>query len=398
MFAWQIFLLVLAVLVLVAVVIALFFVFYPCPGGSWGPCKEGRQTKKCPCRRCEVRACKEDEEGKDAPWLATKGYMNFINDTDTGIRVFLDPTYPPCQRIRKDRCSWSDNDVTETYIVQDNKKMPTVMAQFKDLEPGQIWAIKIPIDDKGMPAWCSGSICPGTGGWVTRKGIDMPAPEHVMRFEMNFNSSSLWYNLSGVDGINANMIMQYTGCPETKCLVDLHDESPEHPNGCPWPSKAFGANVCSAPKFPPGCDPKKMITYGEGETKETKSECDWAGCGYADEKTKCLCHYFWKTNPNAIRWNNYLRHNPSGECDMYSWAYGEKELKPDTSVDCCRDVKNCCDHPRSDPRTRCCLTSTDPRCCQINDCVRDTPRGPLGACPLKPHDFGVLNIWITKIK
>jgi hypothetical protein len=319
------------------------------------------------------------------------GYLNFANLTDVPITIWLDD-FAPCQRNKPD-CSWENTDVTDVYLRKaDGSKEQLSMTRKRDLEPAERWSIKIPIDPTTqMPVWCDGANCPGTGGWVTTKGVDMPAPERVMRFELNFNADSVWYNLSAVDGLNANMILKYTGCPDKETAVTISLDN------CPWSSTVQGQRTCPAPKFPPGCDPEKMITIAD----VTKSECDWAGCGYDSEPIKCRCHYFWKTNENAIKWTDYILNNPDGgRADLYTWAYGEKTMN--TNSQCCEDVKDCCDYPiDSLPQSvqACCAKDPDNHnCCQIDPCLVDTEPNPLNSCMMTPGNIGSLNIWITNIK
>lgn len=442
---WKILLVALVVAVLLAGVgLGVFYGVFNCAWSvsAWGPCQNGQQsrTATCACRSCRgarpelVQACgPENPEGprfidpacKGKPWSRLPvaqqartsndqpflpalsaapeepGFLNFINDSGAAVRVWLDQKYPPCQPNAPD-CSWENTGVTECWIRSGDDKRPVAMASSQVLEPGETWSIRLPVrtqgtgsgcpNAQGCPVWCTGATCPGSGGWVTRANVNMDAPGKVTRFEFNVNAPALWANLSAVDGANTNLVLQYTSspaCPEnhTEFLVPL--------NECPWPAEEAGAAVCAAPKYEPGCSQKDCVEING----EVRTECQWAGCGYGSEPTKCRCHQFWARSPNAVRWNDYIRHYPGAPSSCYSWAYSEKTLVDPKAEDCCLGVKDCCEYPDMKD-SACCRDPTNEakyNCCQRDACLKDTPRGPLVVCPLQPNKIGSLNIWIKYI-
>lgn len=315
-----------------------------------------------------------------------KGFLNIINSSGGGIVVYLDQMYPPCKK-NTINCSWTVNDAVSFITGKDGTRTEIPTARTQVLKTGEIWSVKIPLNEKGTFEWCTNGFCPGTGGWVVPEGKTMLAPESVMRFEFNWNGDGINYNLSGVDGINANMEMSYTGCSElTSCNIPLGD--------CPFKRAVGGVNTCSAPKFKPFC----------GDAQETvngifKTDCEWLGCGFSSEPLKCRCHFYRKNNENGKKWDDYILKNKNGKCNIYSWAYGEFQPKENKDVGCCSDVRDCCDYPssrRTVEQNLCCNKSHDINCCQIDDCLEATPDGPLLNCKYG-SELGSLNVTVTKI-
>lgn len=295
------------------------------------------------------------------------GYIHFRNDTGKPITVWLDKELAPCKPVEiggpaLGECNWDNNNSSASYIVNANGTKNMIRLSNKsDLQPRQILGVQVPRDSTGKYYWCSdqkqkdGSlqrVCPGTGAWVTEQGIIMEAPNKVMRAEYNWNTNSNWknisYNLSGVDGINAAMTMEYTG-PEckgvalTQCNIDINTRSNDNLYGCPWEDHDSGSFSCGSVKY-----------HCEGE------DCDMAGCGYSDPDNILKCRRWWATNPQALEWKNYLQKNPSGACDMYAWAYDELIFDPSTGK------------------------------------TTDNPINPLRSCTLTQQ--GNLNISILKVK
>ena len=164
--------------------------------------------------------------------------------------------------------------------------------------------------------WCCSRGCIGAGAWFTKTKTSMAAPQNVLRVEYNWNGDAIWYNLSGVDGVNSNVSVVYTSCQqETHCNVDL--------SKCPFKETPAGAGAtCSAAKVYDNC---KDCAGLDG-----LSACQLAGCGYSDPGTMCKCRRWWRDDPCALKWCDWLR---QGDCDMYCWAYDELTLDP-TVTDC----------------------------------------------------------------
>ena len=221
------------------------------------------------------------------------GYIHFLNLTGKPITVWLD-SLAPCLPTelggpQAGQCDWNNTNSSSYVVNTDGTKTQIKTSNKNDLDPGQILGIEVPRDSMGKYYWCSdqkqsdGSVrrvCVGTGAWVTEKGVTMQYPDKVMRTEYNWNTNADWqnisYNLSGVDGINAGMIMEYTGpkCNNavTQCVIDINTRSPESPNGCPWQDLDNGSYSCGSTKY--HCS-------GEG--------CNLAGCGYSDPVTMLEC-------------------------------------------------------------------------------------------------------------
>ena len=182
-----------------------------------------------------------------------------------------------------------------------------------------------------MPVWCCSIGCTGTGAWFTKAGSNMPAPQNVLRCEYNWNGDFVWYNLSGVDGVNANVSMQYSSCDEeTHCNVDFAR--------CPFTTIPAGKGwTCGSTKVDANC--KSCSSFG------SFSPCQLAGCGYSDPATMCTCRKWWRDNHCALEWCNWIR---QGDCNMYCWAYDELTLDPD-AADCAGQT-----HPNpQNPLRRC---------------------------------------------
>jgi len=317
----------------------------------------------------------------------TGGFLNIKNLSESGVVVYLDLKYPPCKKGTIN-CSWKNNDgVSYITDASGTRREIGVTARNQTLKTGEVWSVKVPLTNNKFE-WCTNGLCTGAGGWVVPEGREMLAPESVMRFEFNWNGDAINYNLSGVDGINANMRMTYTGCSDfTVCNIPLTD--------CPFKRTVNGVNTCSAPKFKPFCTDNPETVNGV-----FKTDCEWMGCGFSSEPIKCRCHFYRKNNENGVKWDDYILNNNSGTCNIYSWAYGEFRPKPGKDLYCCSDVKDCCDYPssaRTPDQNACCNKSHDINCCQIDGCLEPTPDGPLLTCKYDANKLGSLNVDIIKV-
>jgi len=259
----------------------------------------------------------------------------FQNETDEALIVWLDLEKPPC--IPDTSCTWTTCPAL-FYVGKGDVITQVSAASHQLLQPGQAWYIKLPLYD-GLPAWGN----TGSGAWVTKPGATMAAPGPVLRAEYNYydkETKGVWYNLSGVEGVNSNMTMHYSGCPSepsTSCNVKASD--------CPYAAVQIdgGGTSCASLKNPRDCG---TCTGAAGH-----SACDLAGCGYSDDKTTCICRQWWRDNQCAQAWCQYL-HN---DCNIYCWAYDELIIAPGDWGETCKN------HATNNPRNplRRCANTTD---------------------------------------
>jgi len=240
-----------------------------------------------------------------------EGCLIFRNDADEAIIVWLNTFRPPCASQREG-CTWARNDAVFWLQGADAVRRPSAATSNQELQPKEEWHIELPKDADGFPVWCC-SKCTGTGAWFTKVGSVMPGPQDVLRVEYNWNGDGhqIWYNLSGVDGVNANVSLRYTGCDqETHCNIDVAK--------CPYALTPAGKGVtCGAAKVESNCESCSGL--------DGFSACDLAGCGTSKDSTVCACRRWWRDNPCALKWSDYIR---SGDCDIYAWAYDELVLEP----------------------------------------------------------------------
>lgn len=264
--------------------------------------------------------------------------IQYKNSTNIPVIVWLD-NQAFCEKKSSaadckqgDNAAW-DKNLGKFFIYSKKNGQwvaePSKSARKQVLQPGQVWRITPPANEKGEPFWCFDQPdgkgwkrnCPGVGSWVTPDGITMNAIEKVTRFEYNINvnpkNMGVYFNQSAVDGNNLNATLEYTGskCPNNKrvCEIDLQT--------CPYKTKSDGALTCPSPKFWPSI--KDCGTNGFGQ-QWNLSPLQLVGCGYGDRDHKIQCHKWWATNKCAQSWLKYLQENSSGKrCDSYGWAYDE---------------------------------------------------------------------------
>jgi hypothetical protein len=257
------------------------------------------------------------------------GCVQFQNGSKKDVLVWLDDK-PPCLDKNYDKCvqgkeDWSKSDAKFFIYTDKNTKKPLQPSRKYTLEPGQTWSIQFPKNESGIIEYCltdpgGGKVCTGSGAYITNPGIKMDNPGNVLRIEFSVNNNDIYYNLSAVDGVNSNVIVEYTGegCQNsrTECLLNF--------DKCPFKTKDKvdpNMNTCSS-----------LI----GNCKGCPDEGDCitrAGCGFNDMPTKCECHKFWQTNPCALKWDNYIHKSPE-RCDVYSWAYDEVKITDPANCDC----------------------------------------------------------------
>jgi hypothetical protein len=160
--------------------------------------------------------------------------------------------------------------------------------------------------------------------------------EFFTGFEFNFanNGGGPDYDISAVDGINANITVEYTeeckGLERKKSLLVNMDSCPKQ---FQRDGSTDGPKSCVSPKYDytlpledlnmTGC-PYGSNTNGCTQGKATGQHCT---CGDACDK-KLDCHKWW-VNPEkpGVAWSNYVQKTCKGGSDSYSWAYDEKLYK-----------------------------------------------------------------------
>lgn len=277
--------------------------------------------------------------------------IQYKNSTSIPIIIWLDnqafcsKTSDKTDCKQGDDSAWNKN-LGKFYIFSEKDgqwvSSPGTPGRKQTLEPGQVWRIVPPVDEKKIPYWCFDQPagenlwqrnCPGVGAWVTPAGLTMNAIEKVTRFEYNINTvpdhRAIYFNMSAVDGNNLNATMEYTGkdCPNNMrvCEVDLKT--------CPVQMiRADGALTCPSPKFWSNEEIDQCGTSGFGQ-KWNLSAKDLIGCGYGDDRVeqKTECHKWWATNKCGQKWLTYLQKNQV--CESYGWAYDEMRWKPGDTFD-----------------------------------------------------------------
>lgn len=315
--------------------------------------------------------------------------LQYRNSTDVAITVWFEGSQPPCSSANALQCDsvpggvpWNPADYTKNwaalksvfaasgthfFVLDASAQSHEVDVSNRiDLEPGETLRVQLPIKD-GHPEWyfarngVSQSV--GTKGWVTKKGVSMPASERALLFEYNVQAKEVYWDLSAVDGLNANGTMNYEGpgcagsvnckCDSAmpkKCSTNL-DAFTDANDGCPYITTVNGAKVCSNPKFyatvdaavkkPSWVVPASAFTtdsvstdYPDIWNKAGKpSGADMASAPSGDSLKKQAYHIWWATNVVGKAWLKYLQANAAGTCDAYGWAYDEMKWKAGDTFD-----------------------------------------------------------------
>lgn len=248
--------------------------------------------------------------------------VQYRNSTNIPITVWLQGNQPPCSDTGpscnfQETDTWSDIIKAKFSIIdKNNNKINKQPTRNQILQPGEVWRIELPLDSKGKPAWCYGNgnkNCPGVRAWFTRSNVTgLQANNGYTGIEPNFNAgNSIDYDISGVDGLNANVTVEYTGdCggiqTYKKCLTKLDE--------CYSLTTKNGVKTCLSPSNISNPNPM-------------------AGCstGSMDDPIQCQkkmnCHKWWAENEDGQKWLNFVQKNECGECDAYGWAYDEMTYK-----------------------------------------------------------------------
>jgi len=292
--------------------------------------------------------------------------INFIinNKCNADIVVFFDRAKPPCDKegikVPFGECT-GGNVEGKGWWDSRNGNIPNQ----KLIKPGDSWQIPIPVNSQTSDLeWCFDEagrrVCSGNGGWIgydcyldgsfykCKSGSDNGFPYWPNRFEPNFNplKEVIFYNLSGVDGVNVNMKMTSLGtCDEkdksTVCNVNLAQcPYPDHENQT-CESQCQACNRIVSGKYPSYWDKNDFTDPStgqfvncsflcaagaicqdkfhldcaqrvEGNTQECckSGQCSGATCQFPPVKA-------------SKKWCDFIHGKDGGRCDIYCWAYDD---------------------------------------------------------------------------
>ena len=313
--------------------------------------------------------------------------IQYRNNTAESITVWLNGAQPPCSKTEAVNCivgAVPDNYTSDwktlkesfkksgtRFYVHDKKTKRTREIDVTNrihLDRGQTLRIVPPLGADNKPQWyysAGGSVqTAGVTGWVTRPGVDMPAPMQVNLFEYNLDYAqlTLWADISAVDGLNSNATMTWAGpgCSNPDCgtgvtmprrLMTNIEPYKNDNDGCPHIMEVAGAKTCPNPKHYPaqinsGHRPSWVVGNTSFDTEKVSSDYAtfWTNAGSPDGLQMCAAasglaakkeayHIWWATNSVGKGWLNYLQKNKKGRCDAYGWAYDEKKWKPGDTFD-----------------------------------------------------------------
>ena len=315
--------------------------------------------------------------------------LQYRNRTRVAITVWLEGSQPPCSSATALQCDvmpggrpWIPSEYTSKWaglravfaaagtrfsVVSGAGSARAVEVSNRvDLEPGETLRIELPLKN-GRPEWffarngVAQSV--GTKGWVTRKGVAMPASERALLFEYNVQATEVYWDLSAVDGLNANGTMSYEGpgcagsvnckCDSAlpkACVTNL-DAYTATNDGCPYIQVVNGAAVCANPKFYATVDaavakPSWVVPTSAFTTDRVSSDfptiwseagrpsgAEMASAPSGDPLKKRAYHIWWATNVVGKAWLRYLQANAAGTCDAYGWAYDEMKWRAGDTFD-----------------------------------------------------------------
>jgi hypothetical protein len=322
----------------------------------------------------------------------------------------------------------NSDDVTPVQIleVDGNKSQP----YFK-LNIGEILQIRVNNNDYIIPPGLPGggkkingpffyNYNAGVTTW-TIPDLDPEKPGNQNYTAIEFNVGpylpykGIDYDLSGVDGVNSNVLMEYTcDCSDTIKQTDTTKKIFTNINKC----KEFevedssGIKTCMSPKDLSGYIPTPDMKYCETGTEKVCSGCpmrDGGGPkgGVLDPseepwcKDKLNCHKWWSNNDIAKKWRAFLNNCGPNTFDSYEWAYAEKiynetynNIKPPSCDGCQQDDKCCptCCHNNNncDPINEEGLTSDNPVSPNIQ-CNGNIQNHNIESCELNIEIFNVKN-------
>jgi len=286
--------------------------------------------------------------------------LQFRNSCDHGITVWLQGNQPPCTRSVKKGCTYEQGDVwgpevsAMFYVQRQGEQQWTQIpaARNVNLDAGAVLRI-VPAQENNAPAWYyrtrdgtwqSG----GTRAWVTRTGLDPSRIVAAMSwslFEFNITPEGPDYDLSGVDGLNANMTVEFTGaCGAQATRKAILPELAMCPQGG-WRKDNFtGVTSCAAPKWTLLGNDRDLAACGVG------ANCQGCVCG-PNCKRKMDCHRWWNTDSRGIGWRDFVQKLCPAGSDAYAWAYDEMLWKEGDSAWTCNCDPGPSDQSRSESST-----------------------------------------------
>lgn len=308
--------------------------------------------------------------------------IQYRNSSGKPISVWLEGSQPPCSEAQALQCDtflknqetpadytskWQtlqQNGVftasgTVFEVIDPDQRVENIKVSNRvDLVPGQTLRITPPIvDGKAEWFWKQNGVAftAGVKGWITPQGTPMPASQHALLYEYNITPGVLYWDLSAVDGLNANATMTYAGpgcmgksdceCnrPMPRVCSTNIDPFDGNNDGCPYIIPFDGSDTCPNPKFYDKIDSSKpapsWVTDRSLFTTEPVSSthsqiwmtagsptgAEMASAPSGDTSIKPAYHIWWSKNPVGTGWLNYLQKNKGGPCNAYGWAYDEKK-------------------------------------------------------------------------
>lgn len=312
--------------------------------------------------------------------------IQYRNSTAEAVTVWLNGAQPPCSESEATSCSvgavpdhytmdWKNMKgafkSSGTHFYVHNKKTKKTkeieVTNRINLERGETLRIVPPVGADNHPQWyysVGGNVTTaGVTGWVTKKGVNMPAPTQVNLFEFNvdYPGKTIWGDISAVDGLNSNGTMAWvgrgcgknptcgTGVTMPRRLMTNIEPYNGRNDGCPHIMVVGGARTCPNPKhYPPRITTRERPHWVVGSDSFTTDKVStghaeiWRKAGSPNGLQMCAAasglaapkeayHIWWPTNAVGKGWLKYLQKNRKGRCDAYGWAYDEKKWKPGDS-------------------------------------------------------------------
>jgi hypothetical protein len=327
--------------------------------------------------------------------------IQYKNSSKIPIRIYFNPKQAP--HIDNTGENMWDQMKSEKFskfykYINDNDKNPiqilnvdgNVTQPYFKLNIGEILQIRVNNKDYIIPSGLPGegtkingpffyNYNAGVTTW-TIPDIDPEKPGNQNYTAIEYNvgpylpHKGINYDLSGVDGVNSNVLMEYTcDCSDTIKQKDTTKKIFTNINKCDEfeAEDSNGIKTCMSPKNLPEYIPSPIMEYCDTGTEKVCSGCPMRPGGGPKGgvldpskeqwcKDKLNCHKWWSNNDIAKKWRAFLNNCGLNTFDSYEWAYAEKiynetynNIKPPSCDNCQQDDK-------------CCPTS-DPPCCHNNN-------------------------------
>lgn len=299
-------------------------------------------------------------------------------------------TYESCLAQQAVTLAWKNSDANfftydgKTWVtlqdVSSNTRLSEKNFPYRFLlKPKQFLIVQLPLYSDGkdsFPVTCSGlnnpeschnapsapcgtDGCTGSGMWFTRTDTNLPTdasniyrvpPATRMEFSCDIKSKNVYFNLSGVDGLNANLYVDYTGTKPCNKRLSYCDKGETLMKDCPFPEndpivpKDWNFNTCLSPaKYSDlptsqSSNPEVKAIYND-LSSAICGEAICAGCGTSDKTAMCECRKWWQKDDYALKWKSYVQ--SGNNCNIYSWAYDELIITdPNCTCPNCPSVPN----------------------------------------------------------